>query len=252
MKISGYTCVRNGLSLDYCFMQCIDSLLPVCDEVVVCDSDSTDGTAERLEQLAAAEPKIRVINRQWPSPERNIHWWTEWINDTRKHLQHPFQLMLDADEVLPPETIERLLDFRSEPEFWKSCLFFDRHNFYGDARHIAQEGHVCGRFVARFGPTGLYMPSDEIHPRVHPNVRDTAIYDTHLKIFHYGFMRKDAAFYAKSDVVQKGFFGETDKRVLRCRDEGLDWMKEIPVPLDEFTGEHPPQMIPWLKERGRL
>lgn len=251
MKISGYTCVRNGLSLDYCFEHCIQSLLPVCDEVVVCDSDSTDGTSEKLAEMAKDEPKIRVINRPWPSPDRNIHWWVEWINYAREHLRHPFQLMLDADEVLAPETIEWFKRFRIGPTR-PICLFFDRHNFYGDAHHIAREGHVCGRMVARFGPTSLYMPSDEIHPRVLPNVRYYATYDDAMKIYHYGFMRKDSAFYAKSDVVQRGFFGETDKRVLRCRDEGLDWMKEIPVPLDEFHGEHPPQMIPWLKERNRL
>jgi hypothetical protein len=30
----------------------------------------------------------------------------------------------------------------------------------------------------------------------------------------------------------------------------LDWMKEIPVPLVRFHEEYPPEMIPWLMERG--
>jgi glycosyltransferase involved in cell wall biosynthesis len=44
--LAGILCIRNGLKLDYCFREAGQSLLGVCDEVVICDSDSDDGTRQ--------------------------------------------------------------------------------------------------------------------------------------------------------------------------------------------------------------
>ena len=83
MKISGYTLSRNLLSLDYCIRETLLCLMPVCDEVVVCDSDSTDGTRELLDAMAAMFPKLRVINRRWEKPFKRWGWVSEWRNYTR-------------------------------------------------------------------------------------------------------------------------------------------------------------------------
>ncbi|RPI01391.1 MAG: glycosyltransferase, partial [Ignavibacteriae bacterium] len=35
MKVSGFTFVRNGVKFDYPFLESIQSLLPLCEELVV-------------------------------------------------------------------------------------------------------------------------------------------------------------------------------------------------------------------------
>lgn len=249
-RLSGYTCVRNGIELDYCFEQCILSMLPVCDEVVVCDSDSTDGTHERLMQMEVHyAPKIRVINRPWSNPYRYINWWVEWINWTRQQLSYPMQLMLDADEVLDPGAVPKLHELAKDGR----CAYFDRVNFYGGAHQIAAEGHVCGHYVARLGPQCFYMPSDEPHHEGEPEIRKMAIKHSSLRIFHYGFLRKPDAFYRKSKVVMNAFFGREDDRVVKCEKEGVkDWAAAIPVPVEKWNGSHPALMHEWLVERGWL
>lgn len=248
-KISGYTCVRNGISLDYCFDLTIQSLLPVCDEVVVCDSDSDDGTRARLDAMAIYDHKVKVINRPWPNPHREINWWLDWINWTRGHLSHPVQLMLDADEVLDPASYETVRTMANDG----ACGSFERLNFYGGADRVASEGWVCGHYVARLGPRQYFMPSDEPHFEGEPEIRQKAAKHPTLRIFHYGFLRKPEAFYRKSKVVMNGFFGREDPRVVKCAADGVkNWADVIPVPTTKFEGEHPAIALDWLRERGWL
>ena len=44
MNVSGFTFVRNGVKYDYPFLESINSLLPVCDHIVVAVGHSEDDT----------------------------------------------------------------------------------------------------------------------------------------------------------------------------------------------------------------
>lgn len=62
-RISGYTTTRDCIEQNYPYEASIASMLAFCDEVVVVDGGSTDGTWERLQALAADEPKL-VIHQE--------------------------------------------------------------------------------------------------------------------------------------------------------------------------------------------
>jgi hypothetical protein len=59
-RISGYTTTYNCTSQKYPFTQSIQSMLPFCEEVVVMDGGSDDGTWEELEKLAESNEKIKI------------------------------------------------------------------------------------------------------------------------------------------------------------------------------------------------
>ena len=61
--ISGYTTTLNCIKQDYPFIQSIKSMIGFCDQVVVVDGGSSDGTWEKLEDLASKNEKI-IIHRQ--------------------------------------------------------------------------------------------------------------------------------------------------------------------------------------------
>lgn len=65
--ISGYTQAYNVMTSSYPWKESITSLLGFCDEVVVLDGGSEDGTYEALNQWAAEEPRlvIRQLKRDW-------------------------------------------------------------------------------------------------------------------------------------------------------------------------------------------
>lgn len=68
MKISGFTFIRNGVTLGYPFIPAIRSLLPLCDEVIVNVPRSTDDTLAAVR--AIGDPKIRIIESEWDESMR--------------------------------------------------------------------------------------------------------------------------------------------------------------------------------------
>jgi len=67
IMLSGYTTTKNVISSDYPWEASIQSLLGFCDEVVVVDGGSDDGTWEALEKWSEKEVKLRVyqVKRDW-------------------------------------------------------------------------------------------------------------------------------------------------------------------------------------------
>jgi len=61
--ISGYTTTLNCIRQDYPFAESITSMLGFCDQVVVVDGGSDDGTWETLESLASKDERV-VIHKQ--------------------------------------------------------------------------------------------------------------------------------------------------------------------------------------------
>ena len=49
--VSGLTIIRNGVRLNYPFIEAIRSALPICDEYIVVAGDSDDETLEYLARL---------------------------------------------------------------------------------------------------------------------------------------------------------------------------------------------------------
>jgi glycosyltransferase involved in cell wall biosynthesis len=248
--LSGYVPVRNGLKLDYCFELAVRSLLPICDEVVVCDSDSTDGTKELVESWMEFEPRIRLINYPWPNPKGDVWMLMKWLNFARKELNFDMQITLDADEVLHPCSYPEIRHAVAE----KSCRWFTRFNFWKNAQSLVPEGQVCGRNVVRLGPTELEMVSDnaEEHPGGEPAIRQRATFHPQLLIWHLGFLRNPEAFFAKSKVMQQALLNDYDKKLAEAEKTGQPWyeLSNGHIQLDAFEGQHPNIVRPWLKERG--
>lgn len=68
--LSGYSTTYNCVEQNYPFVESISSLLDVCDEVVVVDSGSTDGTWDVLAAMAQDNSKLKIkqIEVDWDHP----------------------------------------------------------------------------------------------------------------------------------------------------------------------------------------
>ena len=71
-KISGYTTAYNVINLGIPFEQSIKSMLGFCDEVVVLDGESDDGTYEILEKMAKENEKIKLYQNTFDMDEPGI------------------------------------------------------------------------------------------------------------------------------------------------------------------------------------
>lgn len=261
--LSGYLIVKDAIKGDYPVVEAARSLLPICNEVLIADCESDDGTLEMLTHFAATEVKVRVISIPWPllpsyeqwkadvpRPANDHHFWPALINRVRPLLRYQFQIHLDADEVLFPCAFPEIIKCMDEG----GCRWMKRLNFWRDAQSLVPPGWVCGDYVARLGPTALWMPSDEQHPEGEPEMRVKATKHESIVCGHYGFLRKDAAFYAKSKRMQPALAGTYDSRLEEAERTGAPWwtVSTFPGGLVPYTGTHPDVILPWLKERGRL
>ncbi len=113
---------------------CVRSLLGVCDEILVIDSGSTDGTAERARALGA---DVRV-NAPFPGHREQKQLAVD-------RARHDWVLCLDADERLTDGLRDRLRAIRAA-------------GLTGAAYSMPRRNHYLGRVVRR----GLFWPDRKV------------------------------------------------------------------------------------------
>lgn len=62
MKVSGFSFIKNAQIYDYPIVEAIQSILPLCDEVVVAVGKSDDDTLNLIRNI---DPKVRVVETEW-------------------------------------------------------------------------------------------------------------------------------------------------------------------------------------------
>lgn len=245
--LGGTMIVHDGERLDYCWREALASLLAYCEQVVVVDGESTDGTREALRIIALSEPRLSVLSRPWvPSPLGR--WLSALTNEARLALKTPMHVNLQADEVLGDDVFEALTEHVMKED---SAHCF-RYNFWGDAQHYTPPNRTCSTHIVRVAPTGMPSVDDaesllSVLPPREPVVH----------IYHYGFIRRAAGFVAKSREVQHAFFGNVDPIVDEVEKVGMQVLTSPQWPtavtakeLVTFTGTHPQRIHAWLRERG--
>lgn len=243
--------MRNGDDLDYSWREAIQSLLPVCDVVTVCDGESTDGTQDVIRKWMLTEPKIKLCVYPWPAPKGDPEFWVKWLQYGRQHCPPGWILQLDADEILHETSYAEIEHYKSRNA--RFSLRMKRFNFWRDAHSLIPKGVCCGHEVYRFGPQELFIPSDGEHPDgsnwIHMGITSD------VEIFHYGFLRRRAAWFKKAKALQGMFFDSYDPRLATAEQADGNWMEHPAMPdwarnLVPFTGEHPELAKAWLKARN--
>ena len=107
--LSGYTTVRNCISQKYPYEASIQSMLDLCDEVIVADGGSTDGTWEKLEAWAATEEKLKVFKnvQNWEHPRFAVFDGKQKAY-ARKQCAGQFCWQQDSDEIIHENDYEKV------------------------------------------------------------------------------------------------------------------------------------------------
>lgn len=237
--LGGYTCIRDNHRLGYCVELAIESLLKVCEEVVVADADSTDGTLQTLQRMADRDSRIKIVRFPWTNPKGvSHHYWVEWLNFARSHLTTKYQITLDGDEVLDSSeachTAIRTACTDSNP-----ARRVRRNNYWKSPEWVIPTGYCCADRVVRLGLAECPMPSDQpVHPGEYQIV-DDAKDEGAILIHHLGFLRPKEQFYRKADAVLSIWFNRGDQRLEFGEKEGKQlWETEAGAEYNDKLVKH--------------
>lgn len=243
---------RDCIETDYCFVEAIASIEPVADQIVIADSESTDGTREVLEEMAGRNKKIKVVDWKWTNPKGNGLFVVDWFNKAREHLETDINFQLESDEAVHEGSHQEIRDLLNLDGDWaRRCT---RYNFWINHRRLAPKGTVCADGVLRIGPQRMWMPSDSPHPKCMEIMKLEK--KCTVEIFHYSFIRSRKAFFKKSRKMLDYFFGEYDPLLAELEGKpDVNWMDEtsklrFTKPAQIFGGVHPKVMWKWLLDRG--
>ena len=106
MKISGFTIARNAVRFQYPILESIQSILPICDELVVNVGGSDDETLPRIKSLN--NPKIRIIETNWDrSMGKEV--LSAQTNIALKECKGDWAFYLQSDEVIHEADLNKLV-----------------------------------------------------------------------------------------------------------------------------------------------
>jgi len=102
--ISGFMIVKDVLGQGYPFVEAIASALPICDEFLVSDGYSSDGTYEVLEKIKALNPKVKLYRQQWPK-KRTANVLTTVTNEVRRKCRFEYIFSVQANEIVHEDSV---------------------------------------------------------------------------------------------------------------------------------------------------
>jgi glycosyltransferase involved in cell wall biosynthesis len=260
MTLGGSLFIRNGIKYDYCYKEALASLVDVCDEIVVLDCQSDDGTTEELREFVKQNPKIRLVEGGiWECAEN----WARLAllaNQAINQLNTDWHFMIQGDEVLHEKSHAwiRVAIETASPE--TRAFHCRRIHLFGNPDHYLRHDLEMNRkpssdVVIRLARRGIMASGDAESLDPQNNCSHSQI--ENIVLLHYGFVRKNSINITKAIDMQNWFHGKNstpDVRLLELQKDGNVWHPEKWFNWQELASlyiSHPKFSERWVEERRK-
>lgn len=105
--ISGFMIVKDVLGQGYPFVEAIASALPVCDEFLISDGCSTDGTFETIQEISKLNKKVKIFRQKWPT-NKTMGVIGEVSNNIRQKCSCDYIFSVQANEIIHEKSVTYL------------------------------------------------------------------------------------------------------------------------------------------------
>ncbi len=243
MKVSGFTFVRNAIKYDYPILEAIQSILPLCDEVVVAVGDSEDDTLGLVRSLNS--DKVRIIETVWDDTLRVGG--RVLAVETDKAFRaiskdSDWAIYIQGDEVLHEkyhgEIMERMRQYKDDPSV--EGLLLNYLHFYGSYDYVGESSKWYRReirIVKNDPKIFSYRDAQGFRKLPNEKLRVKLIDAT---MHHYGWVKHPKSMQGKHMSFNKYWHDDQwmEKNVANVED--YDYSKIDS--LRKFEGSHPAVM----------
>jgi len=169
--------------------ECLSSVGPIVDEIVVVDTGSTDNTIEVAQRFEA-----KTFSYEWSDD------FSAARNESLRHATGDWVIVLDADEIIAPENLPRIREFVDRDEF--DAVQFVLANYTDECQSMwwtpadgssaapAREysGYIPVPLVRMWRNKAEYRFRGCVHETVVESIREAGgrIAETDIVIHHYG------------------------------------------------------------------
>lgn len=250
MKVSGFTIVRNAIRYDYPVVEAIQSILPLCDELVVALGRSEDDTETLIRSIDS--PKIRIIHTLWDDSLRQGGKVLAVETDKAFDALSPdtdWAFYIQADEVLHENSYEALHqamqryqnDSKVEGLLLKYIHFYGNYNYVGDSRRWY-------RNEIRVLKYNKHIRSYRDAQGFRIDGRKLQVKPVEAYIHHYGWVKHPKLQKDKIKNFNRYWHSDEDIKKRISDEEQYDYSEA--ESLKVFTGSHPKVMQKRIQEKN--
>ena len=237
MSISAVTIIKNGLKIGYPFVESILSVIDVCDEVIVSEGYSDDGTMDILQAAFDESIGVKIFQDRWPE-RKSGRAIAEITDKAVERASGDWIFYIQADEILHERNHE-LLQKIDKGTYPIKAVSFEFLHFTGSWYHVNPNPgyHKAIRMFRNNGKVFSHHDGWSFHGDVEP-VLDVS--QDWLPIYHYGWVFRDNI--SAKRKSHASLYPDLKEYQLAAENEN-----PINMPEDNFFGEHPQFVKPLLK-----
>ena len=246
MKVSGFTFIRNAILLDYPIVASIQSILPLCDEVIVAVGNSDDDTLGLIQNI---DPKVKIIQTTWDDSLRENGRVLAVETDKALAAIDPaadWAIYIQGDEVMHQDDhlhiLKAMTRFQHDQDV--DGLLFDYLHFYGSYDYIGVSNNWYKKEIRIIKPgRGIFSFRDAQGFRKTPDQK-LKVASATARVFHYGWVKDPWSMQRKQERFHKLWHDDAwlEKNIKEA--EAFDYEDHIHE-LARFDGKHPQ----WINER---
>ena len=257
MKVAGFTFIRNAVKYDYPIKESIQSLLPLCDHVVVAIGKSEDQTEALIRSINS--PKITILNSVWDDDLREGgKVLAAETNKAYDHLSDTYDwcIYLQGDELIHENDHSKIRDAMIQ---YKDCsdiegLLFNYFHFWGNYQFVATSRKWYRREIRIIRQNkSIRSYQDAQGFRKSGKKLKVKLIDVH--IYHYGWVRPPTTQIQKRKNSNRYWHSDEwiEKNIASDGEYDYSDIDQI----DTFKGTHPTLMreridrIHWSFTPGR-
>jgi glycosyltransferase involved in cell wall biosynthesis len=242
MKVSGFTFVRNAVKFDYPVVEAITSILPLCDEVVVCVGKSDDNTLALIENIPS--DKIRIVHsvgddslrkngrvlavetdKAFDAVSADADWAFYIQGDEVVHEKYLPVIKQAMEQYKDDHTVEGLL--------FKYIHFYGSYDYVGDSR-------TWYRHEIRIIRNNKKVRSYRDAQGFRKDGKKLRVKEIDAFIYHYGWVKPPEFQQAKTESFNRLWH---DDKWIKCNISKVDKFDYSQIDsLKLFEGAHPAMM----------